>query len=195
MSRDTGKGRCWFTPDLFEPFFDPAVELDTPVTLSVTESQGVTNGHIKACFVCGRRGTAVLDGVSPSSAPTTVRGTKTDVSTYDQGKAAIARKDWATAITLFREVVTADPGNADAWNFLGYSTRKSGNPRAAIPLYDRALKLNARHLGALEYQGEPLKGRKRNPQAPFRPPIARRFSLCGLRFALVVRPSQPRWVA
>lgn len=74
--------------------------------------------------------------------------------TYESGKALIAASDWKGAIAVLNAVTAAEPGNADAWNLLGYATRKNGDPKAAIPLYAKALALNPRHRGALEYQGE-----------------------------------------
>jgi predicted Zn-dependent protease len=73
---------------------------------------------------------------------------------YEAGKSALGAEDWKTAIEMFTGVTTAQPTNADAWNLLGYATRKNGNPTAAIPLYAKALLLNPKHRGALEYQGE-----------------------------------------
>jgi tetratricopeptide (TPR) repeat protein len=44
--------------------------------------------------------------------------------------------------------------NADAFNWLGYATRKNGDPKASIPLYEKALALDPKHRGAHEYIGE-----------------------------------------
>lgn len=69
-------------------------------------------------------------------------------------KQAIAAKDYRAALPLLQEIVATDPGNADAWNLLGYSSRKTGDMAAAATAYARALTINPGHLGALEYQGE-----------------------------------------
>lgn len=87
---------------------------------------------------------------SPSSTPAPAGA----APTYESGKALIAASDWKGAIAVLSAVTAAEPGNADAWNLLGYATRKNGDPKAAIPLYAKALALNPRHRGALEYQGE-----------------------------------------
>ena len=42
----------------------------------------------------------------------------------------------------------------DRQNLLGFTARKSGNYKKAAKHYEAALKLNPKHLGALEYQGE-----------------------------------------
>ena len=44
--------------------------------------------------------------------------------------------------------------NADVNNLLGYSSRKLKQYKPAATYYEKALKLNPNHLGALEYQGE-----------------------------------------
>ena len=60
----------------------------------------------------------------------------------------------AEAIPLLEKVVAARPDSADAYNYLGYSHRKIGEYEAALDAYQRALKLQPRHLGANEYLGE-----------------------------------------
>jgi tetratricopeptide (TPR) repeat protein len=44
--------------------------------------------------------------------------------------------------------------NADVNNLLGYSSRKLKQYKPATTYYEKALKINPNHLGALEYQGE-----------------------------------------
>ena len=58
------------------------------------------------------------------------------------------------AISALLDVVDAAPGNADAYNLLGFASRKSGDLDRAWVFYDAALRINPNHLGALEYQGE-----------------------------------------
>ena len=73
---------------------------------------------------------------------------------FTAGKAAIDRKDWATAVTLFEKVVGKDEKNADAFNWLGYALRNQGEYQKAFIAYDQALKINPSHRGAHEYLGE-----------------------------------------
>jgi tetratricopeptide (TPR) repeat protein len=49
-----------------------------------------------------------------------------------------------------------NPGSADWNNLMGYSHRKARTPdlAAAERYYDAALRIDARHRGALEYSGE-----------------------------------------
>jgi Flp pilus assembly protein TadD len=73
---------------------------------------------------------------------------------FAAAKAAIDRKDYAGAIASLNKVTQAEPRNPEAWNLLGYATRKSGNPRASLGYYQKALEIDPKHLGAHEYMGE-----------------------------------------
>ncbi len=73
--------------------------------------------------------------------------------TLAQARADIAAKNWTKAIADLRKIVAASPNSADAYNLLGYSYRNAGNYERAGQAYTKALKLNPKHLGALEYQG------------------------------------------
>ena len=73
---------------------------------------------------------------------------------YDQAKAAVDAGDFAAALTMLTAITAAEPQNADAWNLLGFSSRKTGDLEAAAIAYAKALTINPGHLGALEYQGE-----------------------------------------
>ena len=67
---------------------------------------------------------------------------------------AIDAKEYARAIPMLEEVVTRLPGNAEAYNWLAYATRKNGDPARSIPIYQKALAIDPKHLGAHEYIGE-----------------------------------------
>lgn len=66
----------------------------------------------------------------------------------------IYKEKYALAIKKLQQIVKADKQNADAWNLLGYSARKSGDTDTAANAYQQALSIDKDHLGALEYQGE-----------------------------------------
>lgn len=67
---------------------------------------------------------------------------------------AIDAREYARAIPMLEEVVKRQPENADAYNWLAYATRKNGDPARSIPIYQKALALDPKHLGAHEYIGE-----------------------------------------
>jgi len=73
---------------------------------------------------------------------------------YDQAKKLAYAGKYAEAREMLKGITAAEPQNADAWNLLGFSSRKMGDLKAASKAYAKALKLNPGHLGALEYQGE-----------------------------------------
>ena len=61
---------------------------------------------------------------------------------------------FANAVPLLQEVIARDPRSADGFNMLGYSLRKLGQHQQSMFYYAEALRLDQKHLGALEYQGE-----------------------------------------
>jgi Flp pilus assembly protein TadD len=73
---------------------------------------------------------------------------------FGQAKAKIEAKDYKGAVPLLQQVVAKEPKNADAFNLLGYATRKSGDPNGSLQYYNQALTLDPKHLGANEYIGE-----------------------------------------
>ena len=66
----------------------------------------------------------------------------------------IDRKDWPGAIAELERARQKDGRNADVYNLLGYSLRKSGKLDLAFARYHTALQLDPKHLGAHEYIGE-----------------------------------------
>jgi Flp pilus assembly protein TadD len=93
------------------------------------------------------------NGSKEPAAPTT-KAAPSAASYYEDGKAAISRKDWGSAITALSKAAEMEPKNADIHNLLGYSYRKTANYKNAFAHYAIALTLNPKHKGALEYQGE-----------------------------------------
>ena len=69
-------------------------------------------------------------------------------------KQAIDNQNYQRAISALRAELQTNPGNADAWNLLGFSSRKSGDFSTAESAYTRALTLDPTHTAALEYMGE-----------------------------------------
>jgi len=67
---------------------------------------------------------------------------------------AIARKDYKAAIAEVNSILEKKPSFADAWNLLGYSSRKSGDFETAEVAYTKALKIDPNHTQAMEYMGE-----------------------------------------
>ena len=80
--------------------------------------------------------------------------TKEDNSDYAQAVKLVEAGDYAAAIPLLQKSIAADPTNADAHNYLGFSHRKLGNVDVALTHYGKALELKPKHRGANEYLGE-----------------------------------------
>ena len=102
--------------------------------------------------------TACLLGVSPvlaaggSSADSPA--TPTASPEYRQAETSIKTGRYRQAARLLENMVASDPGNADAFNLLGYSYRRLGDTDQALRNYHKALELNSGHKGAHEYIGE-----------------------------------------
>ena len=73
---------------------------------------------------------------------------------FAQAKGAIEARNYAAALPLLQQVVARDPQNADAYNLMGYATRKSGDANGSLRYYTTALQIDPKHLGAHEYIGE-----------------------------------------
>ena len=63
-------------------------------------------------------------------------------------------KQYESAIQDLQKMVAKDADNADAYNLLGFSHRKIKKYDEAEKYYLRALTLNPKHKGAMEYLGE-----------------------------------------
>ncbi|MEC8642241.1 MAG: tetratricopeptide repeat protein [Pseudomonadota bacterium] len=66
----------------------------------------------------------------------------------------IKKEDYTAALAHLETEIAADPENADAWNLTGFASRKLGDYARSETAYDRALAINPKHKGALEYKGE-----------------------------------------
>ena len=73
---------------------------------------------------------------------------------YGRAKAMIEARDYKGALPLLQQVVEKDAKNADAYNLMGFATRKSGDPNGSPQFYNQALTIDPKHIGAHEYLGE-----------------------------------------
>ena len=101
-------------------------------------------GVSSAAFAAGGGGGGGMDSTPPKAVD----------PNFAQAKALIEARNYAPALPLLQQVVAKDSRNADAYNLLGYATRKSGNPNGALQYYNQALQIDPKHLGAHEYVGE-----------------------------------------
>jgi tetratricopeptide (TPR) repeat protein len=73
---------------------------------------------------------------------------------YKQAKSLIDDRKYSDAIPILQKLIKDKGAYADALNLLGYSYRKSGDPKTALEYYNQALAMEPKHLGANEYLGE-----------------------------------------
>jgi tetratricopeptide (TPR) repeat protein len=65
-----------------------------------------------------------------------------------------AHDRYASALGKFQQAVQLDPGRYEAWNYVGYTSRKLGHYDDALSAYDHALSLKPGYPDAIEYRGE-----------------------------------------
>ncbi|MBK8016385.1 MAG: tetratricopeptide repeat protein [Betaproteobacteria bacterium] len=96
---------------------------------------------------------ACLTG-TPAFANMGESGASSTEANFVAGRQAIEKQDWEGALNALRKAVAADPGNADAHNWLGFAYRKLGKFAESFSAYDEALRINPQHKAAHEYIGE-----------------------------------------
>jgi tetratricopeptide (TPR) repeat protein len=67
-----------------------------------------------------------------------------------------AKSDYTTALGKFVQVLKINGRMPEAWNYLGYTSRKLGNYDDALKAYSNALLLRPGYPEAIEYRGEAL---------------------------------------
>ncbi len=67
---------------------------------------------------------------------------------------AEVRKGYSEARERFRAAAEADPGMKEAWNMIGYTSRRLGDYEASLAAYERALSLSPDYPEAIEYRAE-----------------------------------------
>ncbi len=101
----------------------------------------------------------------------------TAADSYAEARATVDAGNFAAALPLLVNLTRVDPGNADAWNLLGFTYRKLDQFDLSDAAYLKVLSINPDHLGALEYQGELYIATGRIDAA--RANLARLEKLCG----------------
>ena len=111
-------------------------------------------------FIFSEVSFAAMSGGSSSSATSYSSSSSDDSGPYsptsrfkDINK-LIKLEKFAEAHKMLKSLKKVNTDEADRLNLLGFTARKSGDLDAAGDYYQKALALNPRHTGALEYQGE-----------------------------------------
>jgi Flp pilus assembly protein TadD len=92
-------------------------------------------------------------------------------------KKTIDAREYADAIRMLKKYIRSDERSADAYNYLGFSYRKSGKLPEAFRAYEKALALDPKHLGAHEYLGEAYLANREPEKAAEM--LSRLHGLCG----------------
>lgn len=73
---------------------------------------------------------------------------------FQKAEYLIKGERYEEAIPLLKGVVADNPRDADAWNYLGFCTRKLLRNEESLGYYQKALAIAPNHKGANEYLGE-----------------------------------------
>ncbi|WP_424631674.1 tetratricopeptide repeat protein [Bradyrhizobium sp. SYSU BS000235] len=77
----------------------------------------------------------------------------TDAPDLTSVRAKIKAKDYNAALTELRDLAE-DVQQADVYNLLGFTLRKTGDYKTSLTYYTKALELQPDHKAAREYLGE-----------------------------------------
>jgi len=94
---------------------------------------------------------ALVLGSSAAMAAGTFYDLDAELKSADQ---LIYKGHYKKAIEIVETAIDSEPDNANAWNILGYASRKMGNLDRSAQAYSKALSIDPDHKDALEYQGE-----------------------------------------
>lgn len=96
-------------------------------------------------FAADNSGPTIGDGA------TTIKSFETKL---EKARKLVDQKKWKSAISELKKLSKTNKSNADVWNLLGFAARNSGDLKNSATYYKKALSIDPKHLGALEYQGE-----------------------------------------
>ena len=116
------------------------------------KARSLGTGLLAIALILALVSPAMAAGSSSTSRPSVPP--RAQPSDYDLGVKAVRSGDYQRALVLFQKVVQAEPRNADAWNYVGFSHRKLKQFDPSLAAYQRALAINPDHRGANEYLGE-----------------------------------------
>ena len=94
---------------------------------------------------------AAVQAIGPQPTDTPAKAVDID---YEKAVGLIWAEAYGEALPFLQSVLKRNPNDADAWNYLGFATRKLGDFEAAERHYANALRLDPGHVEAMEYLGE-----------------------------------------
>ena len=105
-----------------------------------------------ALFASGSSGGSSSSGAG--GATKVASSTPSAIDWYNKGSAASDAGKYQEAINDFQQAISLKADYAEAYNMLGFSTRKLGKAKDAFAYYDKALTLKPNFPEAREYYGE-----------------------------------------
>jgi len=122
-------------------------------------------------------GKLVVAATTATPTPTT-QATKQLSAFLSEADALIKQKNFTASLNLLKQADSTYANNADVNNLLGFSSRNLKQFSASARYYQKALRINPNHLGALEYQGELFLQTKKVSAA--KKNLAKLKQLCGV---------------
>ena len=98
--------------------------------------------------------TTVLAAGTETTSSSTSYKVSNPTKAMRKATALINAEDYRAALVHLETELAANPKNADAWNLTGFAARNLGDYSRSETAYDKALTINPKHIGALEYKGE-----------------------------------------
>jgi tetratricopeptide (TPR) repeat protein len=116
-------------------------------SFNVPERQMTPEEQAKAAYNQGVRAVKAADKLAKAADEATDEKKKTK----SQDK---AKKQYENARGYFAAAAQRKPTMHEAWNYIGYTSRKLGEYDKALAAYDEALRLNPSYGEAIEYRAE-----------------------------------------
>ena len=115
-------------------------------SFNMPERQMSPEEQAKAAYNQGIRAVKAADKLSKTADEATDEKKKTKA----QDK---AKRQYENARGYFASALQRKADMYEAWNYVGYTSRKLGDYEKALPAYDEALRLNPSYNEAIEYRG------------------------------------------
>ena len=112
---------------------------------------------------------------SDSSSSSTLTKVEKDIKLIT---VSLGKNDFESSYKLAKKATELYPKNPDAWNYLGFSSRKLGKYDESEKAYTEALSIKPDHVGAMEYYGDLHLTLKRPDKAKLL--LAQLKSLCSI---------------
>ena len=123
-------------------------------SFNMPERQLTPEEQAKAAYNQGVRAVKAADKLAKTAEETTDEKKKTKASDK-------AKRQYENARGYFASALQRKSDMYEAWNYVGYTSRKLGEYDKALQSYDEALRLNPSYGEAIEYRGEAYLGLNR----------------------------------